>query len=61
MALKQHPFQGNDRETNKRATSIARQQIFNKQQLNSNRGMVFSMQFMLRGYEKDKVYSLVES
>jgi hypothetical protein len=31
-----HPFLGNDRETDKKKTAIAGQQILNKQQLNYN-------------------------
>jgi hypothetical protein len=40
-ALKQYSFLGNGRETNNGTTSIARQQILNMQQLNSNRRTVF--------------------
>jgi hypothetical protein len=32
------PFLGKDRETNKKTTAVARQQILNKQQLNYNNG-----------------------
>jgi hypothetical protein len=39
MGLKQHSFLGNGRETNNGTTSVARQQILNKQQLIIGRGI----------------------
>jgi preprotein translocase subunit Sec63 len=40
---------GNNLETNNEAISAARQQICNKQQLNSNRGTVFSLRPVITG------------
>jgi hypothetical protein len=45
-----NPLLGNDEETNNETTPTARQQIFNKQQLNYNRGTVF-----LRGLCRDVI------
>jgi hypothetical protein len=53
MALKQYSFLGNGGETNNGTTSIARQQILNKQKLISNRGMVFFVQSVPRCYNRD--------
>jgi hypothetical protein len=52
-ALKQYSFLGKGRKTNSGTTSVARQQILNKKQLNSNRGTVFSVRSMPRCYIRD--------
>jgi hypothetical protein len=44
---------GNDCETNNKTMPAARQQILNKQQLNCNRGTVFSMLSASRCYKQD--------
>jgi hypothetical protein len=52
--MKQHSLLGNGYETNN-TTSVAGQQILNKQKLNSKIETVFSVQSMPTGYELDKV------
>jgi hypothetical protein len=44
---------GNDCETNNETMPAARQQILDKQQLNYNKGMVFSMWSMPKCYNQD--------
>jgi transcription initiation factor TFIIIB Brf1 subunit/transcription initiation factor TFIIB len=44
---------GNDSETKNETTSVARQQILDKQQLNYNRGMAFSTPSVPRCFKQD--------
>jgi hypothetical protein len=48
-----NPLLGNDHETNSETMPAARQQIFDKQQLNCNRGTVFCTRSVLRCYKQD--------
>jgi hypothetical protein len=60
LAKGSEKFLGNGSETNNGTTSVARQQITNNQQVNSNKGTLFSVQSVGRCFNRDGLEKRVE-